>query len=105
MKKQSIDLKNTTPVSCEYCGSDVFESRILMRKTSSLSINGPQNAIIRIEVLLCAVCGNLRKADLENMHPVVKQSLVNYIMKFAAEVAEEIKNVDKDNGKSQTEDN
>lgn len=56
---QQISLDQTTPVKCDNCGSEVFNSTMMMRKVSKLLIGQLEDQILQIPTYNCASCGEL----------------------------------------------
>ena len=55
----NIGLDKTTPLSCDKCGSQVFQEGVLLRKASRLLTGTAQDALIPIQVFACMACGNV----------------------------------------------
>ena len=52
-------IKDTTPVKCEKCGCQIFETTYVLRRMSRLLIGESQDALIPITVFTCKKCGHL----------------------------------------------
>ena len=59
-----VDLSQTTAVSCEACGHDVFVPAFKMRKMSALLSPHGKETIIPMNVFACAKCGHINDAFL-----------------------------------------
>ena len=59
-----VDLSQTTAVSCEACGHDVFVPAFKMRKMSALLSPHGKETMIPMQVFACAKCGNINSAFL-----------------------------------------
>ena len=54
-----VDLSQTTAVSCEACGHDVFVPAFKMRKMSALLSPHGKETMIPMQVFACAKCGHI----------------------------------------------
>ena len=61
-----VDLSQTTAVSCESCGHDVFVPAFKMRRMSALLSPHGKETMIPMQVFACAKCGHINKAFLPN---------------------------------------
>ena len=59
-----VDLSQTTAVSCESCGHDVFVPAFKMRRMSALLSPTGQESMIPIQEFACAKCGHINKGFL-----------------------------------------
>jgi hypothetical protein len=57
----NVSLDKTQALSCDKCGSEVFREGILLRKASRLLTGTAQDALIPIEVFICAQCGHVNE--------------------------------------------
>lgn len=57
----NIGLDKTSPVSCDKCGSQVFQEGVLLRKASRLLTGTAQDALIPIQVFACMSCGSVNE--------------------------------------------
>ncbi len=57
----NIGLDKTSPVSCDKCGSQVFQEGVLLRKASRLLTGTAQDALIPIQVFACMNCGSVNE--------------------------------------------
>ena len=60
-----VDLSQTTAVSCEACGHDVFVPAFKMRKMSALLSPHGKETMIPMQVFACAKCGHINE-DFQN---------------------------------------
>ena len=56
-----VDLSQTTAVSCEACGHDVFVPAFKMRKMSALLSPHGKETMIPMQVFACAKCGHINE--------------------------------------------
>ena len=56
-----VDLSQTTAVSCEACGHDVFVPAFKMRKMSALLSPHGKETMIPMQVIACAKCGHINE--------------------------------------------
>ena len=59
--KLNISLDKTTPIFCEKCNGQAFQSAILLRKASKFLTGTPQDGLIPIETFVCASCGHVNE--------------------------------------------
>lgn len=57
----NIGLDKTSPVSCDKCGSQVFQEGVLLRKASRLLTGTAQDALIPIQVFACMSCDSVNE--------------------------------------------
>ena len=55
----NVALKDTTPIACEECQSEVFKEGVLLRKVSRFVTGTSQDALMPIPVFACAKCGHV----------------------------------------------
>jgi hypothetical protein len=56
-----VDIKQTTPIVCEKCKSDLFIPAFYMRKLSALVNPQGQDAVIPVQTFCCGNCGHINK--------------------------------------------
>lgn len=54
-----IDITSSTPLRCTHCGDTTFLPAVKIRKISRLLTGTPKDAVIPVDVFLCANCGEL----------------------------------------------
>ena len=59
--QMKVDMSQTTSVSCESCGHDVFIPAIKLRKLSALLSPAGKETMIPIQVFACAKCGHINE--------------------------------------------
>ncbi len=57
--QMNISLKDTTKVSCESCGSEVFTEGLMLRKVSRFLAGTDKDGIVPIPVFYCAKCHHI----------------------------------------------
>jgi DNA-directed RNA polymerase subunit RPC12/RpoP len=57
----NVSMKDTTPVVCEECSSEVFIEGVLLRKISRFVTGTATDALMPIPVFTCAKCGHLNE--------------------------------------------
>jgi hypothetical protein len=57
--KLNIDLKKTTPITCEKCEHTVFQEGLMLRKANKFLTGTTTDAIIPLPVFACASCGHV----------------------------------------------
>jgi DNA-directed RNA polymerase subunit M/transcription elongation factor TFIIS len=62
--KLNIDLKKTTPFTCDVCGNSVFQEGVLLRKASKFLTGTMQDAIVPVPVFCCSKCGHVNESFL-----------------------------------------
>ena len=62
--KLNIDLKKTTPITCDECGHNVFQEGLMLRKANKFLTGTPQDALIPLPIFSCAKCGHVNEAFL-----------------------------------------
>ena len=55
----NVALKDTTSITCEECGHEVFQEGVLLRKISRFVTGTSQDALMPIPVFSCAKCGHV----------------------------------------------
>jgi hypothetical protein len=58
-QQPQIDITSSTPLRCDNCGDTTFLPAVKIRKISRLLTGTPKDAVIPIDVFLCANCGAL----------------------------------------------
>lgn len=58
-QQPQIDITASTPLRCVKCGDTTFLPAVKIRKISRLLTGTPKDAVIPIDVFLCASCGEL----------------------------------------------
>jgi len=59
--RPEIDLKNTTAVVCETCGSETFIEALILRQVSALLSKSGKPGIAPYQVLTCVGCGGVNQ--------------------------------------------
>lgn len=54
-------LKQTTPITCENCGNNIFTEGIILRKVSRILMGDTKDGIFPIPVFVCSKCGHVNK--------------------------------------------
>ena len=62
--KMNIDFSQTTEVTCDKCGHDVFTQILKMRKLSALLSPTGQETMIPVQAFACVECGHINKGFL-----------------------------------------
>jgi DNA-directed RNA polymerase subunit RPC12/RpoP len=57
----NVALKDTTPITCEECDSNVFIEGVLLRKISRFVTGTSQDALMPIPVFTCSKCGHVNE--------------------------------------------
>ena len=57
----NIDLSKTTPIICEACGNNSFNSVFHIRKLSALVSPSGQETIIPVQAFACAECKHINQ--------------------------------------------
>lgn len=68
MDNPNIDLKQTTEIKCDECGSLYFEEVVMLRKLSKFVTGAPKDSVIPVPVIRCADCKHVNdefKPDLD----------------------------------------
>jgi len=55
----NVALKDTTTITCEECGHEVFQEGVLLRKISRFVTGTSQDALMPIPVFSCSKCGHV----------------------------------------------
>ena len=55
----NITLDKTAAVSCDECSHEVFQEGVMLRKASRFLTGTAQDALVPIQVFVCAKCGNV----------------------------------------------
>jgi uncharacterized Zn finger protein len=55
----NVALKDTTPIVCEECQSEVFQEGVLLRRVSRFVTGTSQDALMPIPVFACSSCGHV----------------------------------------------
>lgn len=55
----NISFNDTTKVTCDECGHEVFIQAFLMRKVSRILTGQPKDTYIPVPVFQCAKCGHI----------------------------------------------
>jgi hypothetical protein len=58
---QSINLQNSTGLTCEACQNDTFIEVMYIRKISKLMTGSPEDTVVPIPTLACAKCTHVNK--------------------------------------------
>jgi uncharacterized Zn finger protein len=56
-----VDINQTSEVTCDECGGDVFEQVIKMRKLSALLSPTGKTAYVPMPVFACKKCGHINE--------------------------------------------
>ena len=64
--QQTIDMSQTTSISCEKCENSTFKQTLLIRKLSALVSPNGQETVIPVAVFACEKCGHVN-SEFENM--------------------------------------
>ena len=67
--QQTIDMSQTTSISCEKCENSTFKQTLLIRKLSALVSPNGQETVIPVAVFACEKCGHVN-AEFEKMETV-----------------------------------
>jgi DNA-directed RNA polymerase subunit RPC12/RpoP len=65
---QSINLKDSEELTCEECGSDVFEEKLMIRKISKFITGQSQDSIMPIPVIACSKCSHVNSMFKPNLN-------------------------------------
>lgn len=57
--QMNISLKDTTKISCEACGSEVFTEGLMLRKVSRFLTGTEKDAIVPVPVFFCSKCHHI----------------------------------------------
>ena len=55
----NIRLEETSEVTCEACGNNVFTEGLLMRRVSKFIAGTPNDSMVPIAVFTCSKCGHV----------------------------------------------
>ena len=55
----NVALKDTTAITCEECGNEVFQEGVLLRKVSRFVTGTAQDVLMPIPVFACIKCGHV----------------------------------------------
>ena len=55
----NISLDKTIGISCNECKGEVFQEGVMLRKASRFLTGTAQDALVPIQVFVCAKCGNV----------------------------------------------
>ena len=58
-QQMNISLDKTTGISCDKCKGEVFQEGVMLRKASRFLTGTAQDALVPIQVFVCAKCGNV----------------------------------------------
>ena len=58
-QQMNISLDKTTGISCDNCKGEVFQEGVMLRKASRFLTGTAQDALVPIQVFVCAKCGNV----------------------------------------------
>lgn len=56
-----IQLSQTSGYVCAACGHNMFDGKMMVRKVSRFVTGEPRDAIIPIDIVVCASCGEVAK--------------------------------------------
>lgn len=59
--KLNVSLDKTTPVSCDKCGCEAFQSALMLRKVSKFLVGTQQDGLVPLEIFACAACGHVNE--------------------------------------------
>jgi hypothetical protein len=59
--KPNINLSEAPYITCDECGHDVFEEKMMIKKVSKFITGAPQDSIVPIPVIACAKCGHVNE--------------------------------------------
>ena len=57
--QQTIDMSQTTSISCEKCENLTFKQTLLIRKMSALVSPNGQETLVPVQVFACEKCGHV----------------------------------------------
>jgi DNA-directed RNA polymerase subunit RPC12/RpoP len=63
----TVDISQTTAVSCEKCKHDVFIPAFKMRKLSALLSPAGKETMVPVNVFACAKCGHINEEFLPKL--------------------------------------
>jgi DNA-directed RNA polymerase subunit RPC12/RpoP len=63
----NVSLDKTSAISCNKCGSQVFQEGVMLRKASRLLTGTAQDALIPIQVFACMQCGSVNEEFLPSI--------------------------------------
>ena len=71
--KPKIDVKDTTPTTCDECGGEAFQEAFILRRVSAILSGTGQEGFMPVQVFACFKCGNVNQGFLppELRSPVI----------------------------------
>lgn len=60
-KGTGISLSSTVGYVCTNCGSNIFDSKFLIRKVSRFITGQTKDAIVPVDIIVCSSCGTIAK--------------------------------------------
>jgi uncharacterized Zn finger protein len=67
--QMNINLEDTTEITCEKCGSNVFNQGVMLRSISRFITGTQQDGVMPIPVFACAKCGHVNEQFLPKTKP------------------------------------
>ena len=71
-QQTNLSLKDTTPITCNECGHNVFDQKIMLRSVSRFVTGTAENAIVPMPIFACSKCGHVNKEFLPPQEDKVK---------------------------------
>lgn len=59
--KLNINLADAPYLTCEACGHEVFEEKMMIKKISKFMTGAPQDSIVPLPVIACAKCNHINE--------------------------------------------
>tara|TARA_B100000287_G_scaffold365526_1_gene360288 strand:+ start:1271 stop:1522 length:252 start_codon:yes stop_codon:yes gene_type:complete len=63
----NVSLKDAEEVTCEKCGSNMFQEKLMIRKLSRLMTGSDRDSITPIPVIACAECNHVNEMFKPNL--------------------------------------
>jgi uncharacterized Zn finger protein len=57
--KMNINLEDTTEITCDECGNEVFNAGLLLRKVSRFLSGDAQDGMAPVQTFYCVKCGHV----------------------------------------------
>jgi uncharacterized Zn finger protein len=67
--QMNVNLEDTTEITCEQCGSNVFNQGVMLRGISRFITGTQQDGVMPIPVFACIKCGHVNAQFLPRTKP------------------------------------
>lgn len=67
--QMNINLEDTTEITCNECGSNIFQQGMLLRSISRFITGGTQDSVMPLAVFYCTKCGHVNQQFLPQTKP------------------------------------